>query len=76
MSAVRYARKGRRDTVTGVRTAGPLHVLVNWGGVLQSRCGRRLKGLDVTVTTEPQGEVCPACAKHLAAGTSQAWNRR
>lgn len=76
MNDVTYARKDRRDSLTGEILPGPLHVLDDWQGPHQSLCGRRLKGLGVRTMREPQGEVCPACARHLANGTQDAWRRR
>lgn len=76
MAATEYAQKSTRDRVTGAARPGPLHVLVQWGGPLQSLCGKRLKGLAVVTMFEPSGPVCPTCARHLTAGTSQSWSSR
>lgn len=71
MSAeLQYARKDRRDGVTGELKLGPVHI---WGRG-QTLCGRRIKGFFVGPTTSTlDGSICADCSKHATNGTEGSW---
>ncbi len=73
MSEVRYARKDRRDRVTGEVKVGPTHIVRTT--IAQSLCGRRIKGLATWTKTRPEVPLCLACLRHEAAGTAKSWSR-
>lgn len=71
-TAPRFARKDRRDSVTGERKAGPTHIVPGAG---QSLCGRRIPVLSDWTSIRPE-VLCPACVRHEANGTCESWRHR